>query len=608
LTPVDPDAMPLYDLPLLSSEGEEEPDALPEPEPEEDGELKPSTCKDGGRPEDLGASQQEESEEEALEAEGRDTFSQGVEDGASATPKRGGVSSWFRKKFKRNTTTTKPMKNKTSSLSGTTEELLVEAIDVKEAGECVDPDFDLEALGDLQFCPACIELNDHKRDHRRRRFYYMLTIHQLLKANNDPNLSANHDQLPVRLKTYSEIQKSSPIALLSIPKMHKNKKLSALEKRRRQIVESYRTALKAGGSSPETLKQLKTFLLPITEVDNSFLGGNITLYEKYDAKSREIISWEGHMALALSRRHFTEQYMVVTREAIFLRKNQDTKKNNLVIKCDAIVSVHSLPVEYCPIPEFSILQVETYPRVYYFLLRSNLQINQWLEVFITLLGNKCMNSPYRMIDFSDRSHINHTAPALAPTQAPAPSSALPAPPTSPGNRPQQQQQQPPSSPATLPGAQQQQQQLYSVTAEQQVESVYYERPACLKADKRRIYNYRRIFFTATVGERYAGIHPNDLMVSILKTAFFLAEAEHTATEYDWVKFWDEISMLQCIDLRRLSEVERTAFFLDLYHVMVIHGALIFGPPNTGIWNAFFSNICKSLAPPRPSLPAHPYPI
>ena len=82
------------------------------------------------------------------------------------------------------------------------------------------------------------------------------------------------------------------------------------------------------------------------------------------------------------------------------------------------------------------------------------------------------------------------------------------------------------------------------------------------------------------------------MISILKTAFFLTESEGSASEYDWVKFWDEISLLQCIDLRRLTETEKTAFFLNLYHVMVLHGTLVFGPPSTSIWNAFFSNICE----------------
>jgi hypothetical protein len=546
--------------------------------------------------------------------------------------KKGGVGNWLRKKFKRQSTTNAQsstkgqptMKNKTSSLAGTTEELLLEAIDIKEShGDYIDPDFDLEASGDLKYCPACIELNDHKRDNRRRRFYYMLTIHDLLKANNEAMLSVNHDQLPIRLKTYSEIQKHSgnAIPLVNIPKMHKNKKFSALEKRRRQIVESYRVALKNASpsghhghnakESAEALKQLKTFLLPITEVDNSFLGGNITLYEKYGSSTTSgqggggsgdrIKSWEGHVALALSRRHFTEQYMVVNREAIYLRKNMDSKKNNLVIKCDSIVSVQSLPVEYCPIPEFSILQIETYPRIYYFLLRSNLQVNQWLEVFITILGHKCMNSPYRMIDFADKSHITHQSTANNNNNINNSSCFSP---TSPGgnnnnnttvalaallstNNPVINIMNNTANTISIPANN-------NITMLEPMETVYYERPADLKGDKRRIYNYRRIFFTTTIGDRYQHIHPNDLIVSILKTAFFLtSEAEHnTATEYDWVKFWDEISLLQCVDLRKLNEIEKTAFFLNVYHVMVLHGALIFGPPNTGIWNAFFSNICK----------------
>lgn len=585
LTPVDPDQLPLFDLPLLSSDDELENNA-------EEEEFIGSSERIGSKGErdistPVPAALLEESEEEVDEAELSDyreaysnpsgrypqertsetRLSLTKGNATTTTPSRRSkvkMSEWIRKKFQR--------KEKSSSsrrIGGGPADDTDLLPDVKETGDFVKEDYDMEAKGDIQFCPMCIE------DSSRKKFYFMLTVHESMK-NTDPVRSANHDLIPIRLKTYSEICKA--LNLVPVPKITKLKKLSPNEQRRRQIIESYRTALASAAAKPNEFRQLKSFLLPITEVENSFLGGNITLYEKFDRETSTIVSWEGHVALALSRRHFSEQYMIVTRDAITLRRSMESKRNLLVIKCDKIVSVQSLPTDYCPLPDFSILQIETYSRIYYFLLRSNMQVNQWLEVFITILGNKCMNSPYRMIDFADKSQINHAAHS---TTAPPSTVSVNGAPSANASMSVQT-----SNLGTGP--------MKSEYFEPGEDSVYYERPACWRADKRRIYNYRRIFFTSTVGEKYTNVHPNDLIVSILKTAFFLTDAE-TATEYDWVKFWDEISLLQCIDLRKLNEIERTAFFLNLYHVMVLHGTLVFGPPSTGIWNAFFSNICKCLS-------------
>jgi hypothetical protein len=462
--------------------------------------------------------------------------------------------------------------------------------DLKESSDYVDPDYEMEAFQDLSFCPMGIKIIDHKSNRYRFNYYYMMNITPLIKILpiTSSTISANHDHIPIRLKSYGEIAKH--LSLIPFPKMYKNKKLSLVEQRRRQIIESYRLMLKnATTSSSEGMKNLKSFLLPISEIENAFLGGNITLYEKYDKENYDrIISWEGYIAMALSRRHFTEYYLIVTRESLVIRKNRDSKKTIFSIPCDRIVSVQSLPNEYCPIPEFNILQIETYCRCYYFLVRSNLQVNQWLEVFITILGNKCMNSPYRMIDLTiDKSTITYQTPS--PQQRTRMNNNY-------GNAVSGGNGSPNGGNNSLIANNNNNSSnsgnLGIGTTGYEDQEVYYERPVDWKADKRRIYNYRRIFFTAMVGERYNSVSPNDLILSILKTIFFLNESENTATEYDWVKFWDEISLLQCIDLRKLTEIEKTAFFLNLYHVMVLHGQLVFGPPNHGLWNAFFSNICK----------------
>jgi hypothetical protein len=69
-----------------------------------------------------------------------------------------------------------------------------------------------------------------------------------------------------------------------------------------------------------------------------------------------------------------------------------------------------------------------------------------------------------------------------------------------------------------------------------------------------------------------------------------------AGDSDWVRFWDELSLLQTVSLVGLSEPEKMTFFLNLYHVMVVHGSMVFGPPPTwSHWNAFYNHITYIVA-------------
>jgi hypothetical protein len=102
--------------------------------------------------------------------------------------------------------------------------------------------------------------------------------------------------------------------------------------------------------------------------------------------------------------------------------------------------------------------------------------------------------------------------------------------------------------------------------------------------------------------------------SLLRKAFHLSlscEGEGATAEDPamWIDFMDTLSYLQvgsqhftssfhmyyitlhlCIfygekttDFRGLSESERCATFLNLYHVMVLHGTLILGPSGWNSW-------------------------
>jgi len=460
--------------------------------------------------------------------------------------------------------------------------------EIHESSEFIDPDFEMESTGDLSFCSACFEINYEGK----RKYVYMLTVPEILQSEN--NLEESEQQQfnwrSPRLRTYSEIIKQ--LQMVPIPKLHKNKRLSTVEKRRRQIVESFRTLMRSvqgtsqqstgatvGDAGNLTVRKYFQFLANIQDIDRNFLGGNIQLYIKPQKDGST--NYEGHAALAVSRRHFTEQYVILNKQYLSFKSSMESKKYNIVIKTDNIVSVQSVRSENSLVLDhFGFLQIETWSRVYYILVRSDIQVNEWLQAFVTILGSQCMHSPYRSVYFEKSSSSIVDASETMKIVGIGPSN-------------------PAISLSNNSNA---------VSILDREELVYYARPICWKLDrKRRIYNYRRIMFrklydgsgsNAPVSNgsvsNLSNLSPNAIIEHILHHAFYLVKAiqHNTVNDIDWVKFWDDISLLQVIDLSSLTESQRMAFFLNLYHVMVLHGSLLYGPPPVwNHWNAFFNHIC-----------------
>jgi hypothetical protein len=378
-------------------------------------------------------------------------------------------------------------------------------------------------------------LNEYKRD--KRRFYYIL-----------PLSSALHDKLAVtresfdnnrfRVRSYSEIAKK--LALVSGLQSAKSARLSSNEKRRRQIANS---VLFLSQTHTQDLRRWESFLAPLQDSEVHFLGGNYEVEE--EAVRGQIRTWRGSVALALSRRHWSEQFIVLSKETLTLQRSRESKRATLTIPVGDILSVRAVPLDLCPVAGLGFLEVETHSRVLTLMVRSEMQINGWLQAFV-MLGI-----------LTSGEHTNSVRMRI------------------------QSRVQTPRDPLK--------------------EDVYIARPICWKTEKRRVYNYRRIVFKENLtsqvdcgraSKQYADITPNSLVESILDVAFNLCKIQGSkAAESEWVKFWDEISLLQTVSLVGLSEAQRLAFFLNLYHIMVLHGSLVFGPPPAWThWNAFFNNI------------------
>lgn len=386
----------------------------------------------------------------------------------------------------------------------------------------------------------------------RRRVLYFIPLPE--SHERSATVSVAGDELDLhapRLRPFSEIAKILP--LVPIPRMHKNKRLSSLEKRRRQVVESYRVLLRSDPSSVPYARFM-AFLNQVTPADRDYLEGNTSVQQHVrQQRGGQDSCWEGCVGMATSRRHWVEYHLLLNRtEACFYHKQHNNRASQRVprrpalrINMSQVVSVQPMRFQDIPLQGFAFFQVETFSRVYYFMVRSDIQLHEWIEAFVSILGKDVLHSPF------DENYYSSSG-AGSGSNTPA-----------------------------------------SARFSEPDGGAYLAKSACWRLDKKRIFNYRRIIFNpAAMSSKYAGMSPNAFIEAILANVLFLSNADSNKTNaFQWVKFMDEISWLQTINVSKLPENERVAFFLNLYHVMVLHGSLVVGPPPAwNYWNAFFNNI------------------
>jgi hypothetical protein len=619
LTPVEPDALPILDLPTLESEEENE--------EEENGVVKPTNGDDMDLlmtppPEPTDATSGTEEEEDDLQAEDKivknleETFAKERDLPASARTmssasgmgplngqkkaavERTTVGGWLRKKFARingSTASSSTAARKAAVGAAAAEDL--DDGDVNESTETAESmDWEFENLSDLSFCPGCIELNDSKRD-GRGKFSYFLALHPALEIPTIKSADTHSDYHPSapRIKSYSEIAKILP--LVPLPKLPKNRRLSPLEKRRRQIVESYRQVIK-DPTSP-AFKKFQTAMINVTDNERHFLQSSSHFVNERRNTRDGLTSWESAVALVMSRRQYLEQSMVLTVTDLIFRRSSESKRNQIHIPLEHILSVQPLPQDQSPMPDFTCLQIETFARVYTVLLYSDTLVNEWIPLFSRAMNRDCMISPYRFAGDPHRPQLSidggvaHDPSTLSAAVGMASGGG--------GGTAGSARLAGHSRSATLTND--------SINDR---EEFFLAHPACWKLDKRRVFNYRRIYFKPIVSSNgnssnstagsSAGLsqHPCNLVASLLSAAFYLSHMLNSeqlrVSDSDWVRFWDELSLLQTISLVGLSEPEKMAFFLNLYHVMVVHGSMVFGPPPTwSHWNAFYNHITYIVA-------------
>lgn len=239
-----------------------------------------------------------------------------------------------------------------------------------------------------------------------------------------------------------------------------------------------------------------------------------------------------NVARALSERHWVEEYAIITSRWLSFF-HLEKKRPSYSIHLREVLGVHNLDRSDCPyFPSFYFLAIETVSRVIYLMFPSNSARKEAtrtiLHAHAALVSDAQSADPF-VDTFDDQTlHYMHKSS------------------------------------------------LYS-------------------CKQRRLVNNRKFVFHSlgkiAFDDREGpdNIHPLTLVQSVLLKARRL-RLEGLGKSTDMLdEFLVAAADLKSANVIGLSEKERCAFYLNLYHIMVIHGQLLFGPPTTTFGSNSFLN-------------------
>jgi hypothetical protein len=340
----------------------------------------------------------------------------------------------------------------------------------------------------------------------------------------------NKDTSP-KIRAYQEFSKKFPISRYG--RLAKSARMSPVEKLRRQLVVSYRAAVNS--SDRGSLAKLEEFLGHKSEADRTFLERSCPV--SVSARGNYSNRWEGSVALATDRRFWIERTLLVGSSEVCILRNAEARKSTGVsFSLSSVLSVTVLPKRARPFEGFGFFQIETFARVFIFMVLSDAEADAWVRVFVKLLGPAIAEPP---------NLTNHPIPNLMESG-----------------------------------------------------DIFFGRPSGYKLDRRRVLNFRRIVFRplSDLGPDIVAQTPNQLVEGVLSKAFELVASGAAADAALWVEFMDRICSLQIMDVSKITQREKVALLLNLYHTMVLHGFLLLGPPvSQSSWASFFNSVSYHVA-------------
>lgn len=275
---------------------------------------------------------------------------------------------------------------------------------------------------------------------------------------------------------------------------------------------------------------VNNFFSSTTDGDKHFLGMaviKISNSKKAGDADREV--WEGSVALATDRRHWVESFLQLSSTELAISKLVGARKTFQRISLGSILRVRAMAPREVPMDMYSFFCVETFARTYYFMVRSAKQLDAWLQIIGSAIQRK-----------DDGLSVAVPKPSLP-----------------------------------LPNL---------------VEEIYFGKSDAWKFEKRRLLNYRNIFFRPSgLPEDLASLSAAQLSQGLLEKVFSIAQVDGGGDIAQWISFMNWASALQVVDFTALSGADKIAVYLNVFHSMVLHAMIVIGPPASwSSWPSFFN--------------------
>lgn len=249
-------------------------------------------------------------------------------------------------------------------------------------------------------------------------------------------------------------------------------------------------------------------------------------------QTRRQLVKSGILARAISDRQWIEEWCCITEEELEFYRLDKTKPY-FRISLMAIVKVEPLPEEEWPLlPGYYFLSVETFGRTTCLMLPSEEHLSAWMEAIVQ--HRPTPDSTSR----SMTSFTNHLIEVDEPSEE------------------------------------------------------FLQRSPMWDCNKRKLLNCRKFSFRTPVKT-----DPQSTLV-LAETALRKATSLEPKgpNDSDLIEFLDCVSALKEADAHSLDETQRLAFFLNIYHVMIMHAFLVLGKPDSSLkWLSYFTNIAYQCA-------------
>jgi hypothetical protein len=276
----------------------------------------------------------------------------------------------------------------------------------------------------------------------------------------------------------------------------------------------------------------KNVLERITEESTSFHDIFLKGKNRSEKRPESNAIMRGFTARALSDRQWEEEWLVLSAEGILLCFHPEKQKIRLKIQLSNVRRISSLPTRLAPkMHGWAFLCIETLGRCIYFLFESSAIRDQWQNKLSDLQAKLQDDEQSVESDLSRRVGVLHI--------------------DQPGDE-------------------------------------FLHKSTMWACKNRRILNSGLLNF-----KQFDEIeNPIDMIKEALVLSIQAYRDESGEIRH---LFFKSAGALKRAMVRTLSESGRLAFFLNLYHCMIMHAFLVLGPPGSGLkWISFFNNLAYEV--------------